>query len=99
MVEALDPPRVVPTSMSNICKVFDKLHMLSKGLWRSISTTLQLHLLVKIWEINCNSGSHLLGYYCHHFVMVEALDPPRVVPTSMSNICKVFDKLHMLWMG
>ncbi len=30
---------------------------------------------------------------------VEALDPPGMVPTSPSSIYKVFDNVHMLWMG
>ncbi len=31
--------------------------------------------------------------------MVEALDPPGMVPTSTLSMYKVFDNVHMLWMG
>jgi hypothetical protein len=31
--------------------------------------------------------------------VVEALDPHGMVPTSPSSIYKVFDNVHMLWMG
>jgi len=31
--------------------------------------------------------------------LVEAPNPHGMVPTSSSNICKVLDSLHMLWMG
>ena len=30
--------------------------------------------------------------------MIEAVDPIKIDPTSMSDTCKVFDNLHMLWM-
>ncbi len=31
--------------------------------------------------------------------MIEAVDPIKIDPTSMSNTYKVFDNLHLLWMG
>jgi hypothetical protein len=31
--------------------------------------------------------------------VVEAQDPHGMVPTSTSSIYKVFDNIHMLWMG
>jgi len=31
--------------------------------------------------------------------MVKAVEPFRLHPTSMSYIHKVFEQLHMLWMG
>jgi hypothetical protein len=31
--------------------------------------------------------------------MVEALDPPGMVPTSTLSMYNVFDNVHMLWMG
>ena len=30
--------------------------------------------------------------------MIEAVDQIKIDPTSMSDTCKVFDNLHMLWM-
>ena len=30
--------------------------------------------------------------------MIKAVDPIKIDPTSMSDICKVFDNFHMLWM-
>ena len=32
------------------------------------------------------------------YAVIEALDSFIMTPTSVSNICKVFDNLHMLWM-
>jgi hypothetical protein len=31
--------------------------------------------------------------------VVEAPDPHGMVPTSTTSIYKVFDNIHMLWMG
>ncbi len=31
--------------------------------------------------------------------MVEAPDPPGIVPTSTLYMYKVFETIHMLWMG
>jgi hypothetical protein len=30
--------------------------------------------------------------------VIEAVDPIKIDPTSMSDTCKVFDNTHMLWM-
>jgi hypothetical protein len=30
--------------------------------------------------------------------VIEAVDPMKIDPTSMSDTCKVFDNLHMQWM-
>jgi hypothetical protein len=56
------------------------------------------HLLAKIWDVCWKTESHL-GYKQYHCAVVEALDPHGMVPTSTSNICKVFGNIHMLWMG
>jgi hypothetical protein len=50
--------------------------------------------LIVFW----NSGS-LLGCNWHHCAVAEALTQHGMIPTSPSNIWKVLDKLHMLWMG
>ena len=33
-----------------------------------------------------------------HSVVIEAMDPFKLAPTSMSNTCKLCHHLHMLWM-
>ncbi len=30
--------------------------------------------------------------------MIDAVDPIKIDPTSMSDTCKVFDNVHMQWM-
>jgi hypothetical protein len=72
-----------------ICKMIDILHVLWKGI---IVYTPDLGSLLKSWLI--------VGLYKgHHCTVAEALTQHGMIPTSPSNICKVLDKLHMLWMG
>ena len=59
------------------------------------------HTLVKLLEARrLNSGFGVTArpqpVGC---VVFEAMDPLQTDPTSMSYICKVVEKLHMLWMG
>ena len=53
-----------------------------------------LHFHPQIWQISGNPGS-LLGYKLYHYTNDEALQQPKVDPTSMSYIYKMFDKLHI----
>ena len=39
------------------------------------------------------------GLQTYHYASNEALDPPKVDHTFMADICKVFDIIHMQWMG
>ncbi len=34
-----------------------------------------------------------------HCAVVEAQDPPGMVPTFTSSIYKMFESIHLLWMG
>ena len=63
---------------------------------RMDSSSLQFHN--QIWQISRKSGS-LLSYKPYHYTSDEAFQPPKVDPTFMSYICKIFDNLHMQWMG
>ena len=64
----------------------------------SIIMPLQSHLWVRIWDVSWNPGS-LLGTKCYPWVVVEALNPHEMVPTSSPNIYKVIDNVRMLWLG
>ena len=64
----------------------------------SITTSLSRQVVAQIWESSQNPGS-LLVRKSYHNTSIEAHDPPRVDHTSMSYIYKVFDNLHMQWMG
>ncbi len=102
VVEALDPPGLVPTSTSSIYKEFDNVHMLWMGIWiwihhHPVTTT----LVGPDLGSRLKSAGSLLGATIanDHCGVVEALDPPGLVPTSTSSIYTEFDNVHMLWMG
>jgi hypothetical protein len=91
------PYGMVSTSTSNIYKVFECFHMLWMGRWihnHAISTVvvgpeLEFRTLADI-------EGHIAGLQM--MSVVEAPVPYGMVSTSTSNICKVFDNFHMLWM-
>ena len=57
-----------------------------------------LHCRHQIWKISRNLGSQLSYKPCH-YTNDEALQQPKLDPTSMSYIYKMFDNLHMHLMG
>jgi hypothetical protein len=97
VVEALDPPGMVHTSMITYARCL--ITFICCG-WadESIIMPLPPYLWTQIWEYNSNPGSQLVDK-SYHNALTEALNPPGMVPTSMINICKVCDNFHMLWMG
>ena len=53
----------------------------------------------QIWEVCRNPVSLLLGYKEHHCTVAEAPTQHGMVLPSPPNICRVFNNLHILWMG
>jgi hypothetical protein len=55
-------------------------------------------MLPQIWEKRLKS---YLMHVCKpcHYALVEAVEPFKLHPTSMSYILKVFERLLRLWMG
>ena len=91
-VEAVDPLKLDPTSMSNIYKVIDMLHMQ----WIEEDRPHCHRVLAGILQVSPTSRllpNHRM-LYC---TRVEAVDPLQLDPTSMSNIYKVIDMFHMQW--
>jgi hypothetical protein len=64
----------------------------------SIMMTLPPHLPVPIWIAGWNPGS-LLGAKWSHCAVVGAPNPHLMATISTPYIWKVFDNIHMLWMG
>jgi hypothetical protein len=96
VVEALTQYGVDPTSPPNIWKVFDNFHMLLMGTWN-------LHHVTTTTCVRPDVGS---GIILHHswatkdtIVQWLRLTKDGRNPTSPPNIWKVFENLHMLWMG
>ena len=96
VMEALDPINILPTSMSNTYKVFDNLHMMRMCTWMCPNHTMAA-LIVQVFgsdsEIWVSPPQQMIVA-----VVIEAIDPINILPTSMSNTYKVFDNLHMMWM-
>ena len=93
VVEAMDPSQNTPASISNTCKMYF-IMFICRGCGCAcgyVLTTLLLLLLTMVLEDKTflASGYHLRGKP-HHSVVVEAMDPSQMAPTSMSNTCKVY---------
>jgi len=98
VVEALDSFIMTPTSVLNICKVFDKTFIFCGcTYWCILITFLPLSFatLLKFYQ---ESWMHVLFKKTLCYVVIEALDPFFMVITSILFIYKVFHNLHMLWM-
>ena len=97
IVEAVEPFKLHPTSMSYIYKVFEHLKQLWMGIWQhihSVTTTEVSPDLGKFSEIIYDVSVEMI-----HYAIVEAVEPFKLHPTSMSYIYKVFEHLKQLWMG
>ena len=70
----------------------------SGGAYGTISNPLPSPLLIQILTVGWKLGS-LLGYKPYHYAVVEAPYPYKAACTSMWSTYKVFEPLHMQWMG
>ena len=97
MIEEVGPIKIDPTSISNMCTVFDNLHMQWMCVWMGpYNITAPLVDQVFGWshlELWTAPGQQRMWN-----AIIEAVDPIKIDPTSMSYSCKVFDNLHMQWM-
>jgi hypothetical protein len=85
-------------SISNIFKVFDNLYMLWMCQWMwpyHVTVSLLGQVSHMLLPTPGNPGQRNKP---QHYAVVEALDSFIMIPTSVSNICKVVDNLYMLWM-
>ncbi len=94
MVEAVNHRWLHSTSLLNVCKVFEHLHMLWMGIW------------VHHYTDNCagdggqfleNWGKAEPKWHCGD--MVEAKNHCWLHSISILDVNKVFELLYMLWMG
>jgi hypothetical protein len=70
----------------------------SEWAYGTIGNPLPLPLLTQILTVDCKLGS-LLGYKPYHYAVVEAPYPSKAACTSMWSTYKVYESLHMQWMG
>ena len=63
-----------------------------------VLTTLQLLSWPSLWKLPRIPGTSRRRGKPQFGVVIEAIDPSKWSLTSMSDTCKVFHSLHMLWM-
>jgi hypothetical protein len=84
VVEAVDPFQMTPTSMSNTYKVFHNPHMLCMCIRMSHYHITTDHFCQSFGDIPRILVTTLRGKIPHS-VVVEAVDPFQMTPTSMFN--------------
>jgi hypothetical protein len=93
MVEANGHLKLLPTSILNICKVFEHINMLSIGIQYQHYTVLPTLLGSDYGDwVTC-------GVKWCDYVMVEADSHHKLLPTSILDIYKVFEHIDMLSIG
>ena len=65
------------------------------GIWQHIHTITTTDVSPDLGEL----AEILDDGKCSQYAMVEAVEPFKLHPTSMSYIYKVFEHLEQLWMG
>ena len=99
MVEAVEPFKLHPTSMSYIYKVFEHLKQLWMFIWQHIHTVITTDISPDLGEFAEILDDIIRVWKWSHYTIVEAVEPFKLHPTSMSHIFKVFEHLKQLWMG
>jgi hypothetical protein len=79
-------------------KVFEPLHMKWMVIWTPWQPV-TITLVDPDFDSRLKAWVTLLGYKPYHYAVVEAPYPSKAACTSMWSICKVFEPLHMQWMG
>ena len=83
--------------MTYTYKVFEHLHLLWMGIWLHTHTITTTDVSPDLGEL-----AEIIGdVVCKpcHYAIVEAVVLFKLHPTSMTYIYKVFEHLHLLWMG
>ncbi len=94
--EAVEPFKLHPMSMSYIYEVFEHLLRLWMGNWLHIHIITTTDTSPDLWEL-----AEILpdASVQTHFTLVEAIEPFKLHPMSMSCIYEVFENLLRMWMG
>ncbi len=97
LVEAEEPFKLHSKSISYIYERFEHLLGLWMGIW------LHIHIITSIDASPvCEMGlKSYLMQVCKpcHYTLIEAVEPFKLHPISMSYIHMVFEPLLRLWMG
>ena len=77
--------------------MFDHLKQLWTGIWQHTHTVTTTELFPDFGEFTEILDD--VSVEMIHYAIIEALEPFKLHPTSMSYIYKVFEHLKQLWMG
>ena len=99
VAEAPYPSKAACTSMWCTYKVYEPLHMQWMGIWNH-----RQQFTIALFDPDFDSGLKaswvtLLGYKPYHYAVVETPYPSKAACTSMWSTYKVYEPLHMQWMG
>jgi hypothetical protein len=98
IVEGVEPFKLHPTSMSyTYIRCFNTLNSCGWA-YGSTLTPLPPQRFPQIWESSLTSYNMKMWKW-YHDTIVEAVEPFKLHPTSMSYIYKLFEHLKQLWMG
>ena len=97
MVEAVEPFKLFPTFMSYKYEVFEHFQLLWMGIWLHTHSIIITYISPDLGELAESLGVQVCKP-CH-FTMVEAVEPFKLHPTSMSYKYEVFEHLQLLGMG
>ncbi len=97
LVEAVEPFKLHSMSMTFLCKVFSNFSGCGWAYGFPL-TPLPPQMLTQIWESWLRSYLMQVCKPCH-YALIEAVEPFKLYPMSMSSIYEVFERLFRLWMG
>jgi hypothetical protein len=93
MVEADSHLKLLPASIIDIYKVFEHIDILSMGIVAALHSHTHTTWL-KVWGFWALVESKLCQY-----LMVEADSHLKLLPSSLLDMCKVFEHVDMLSIG
>jgi len=94
MVEAVEPFKLHPTSMSYLYEVFEHLQLLCIDIWMHVHSVTTTDFSPDLGELAESLGDVSVQPY--HYAIVEAVEPFKLHPTSMSYLYEVFEHLELL---
>ncbi len=98
LVEAVEPFKLHLMSMAYIYEVFECLLRMWTGIWLPTHIDTTTDASPELWEWLAKSYLMQVCKPCH-YALVEAVEPFKLHPMSMSYIYEVYEHLFRLWMG
>ena len=94
MIDAVKPFKMHSTSMSYLYEVFEYLQLLWMCIWLHTHTVTTTDVSPDLAELAEILGDASVQPY--HYAIVEAVEPFKLHPTSMSYLYEVFEHFQLL---